>query len=262
MQKFADEFSLPQREVALDAPLGSRPSLELGGFGQGFASALARVTDRQLALILGSVLFVVAAWPLTLVDIPPFQDLPNHLAAVAVIRHLDHYPEFVFNGYFKTNSALFTWLLLVGSVVGTKAAARLFALLVLAVGALAYPRFVLSLAGRRRMVISAFFVWPMVHNWFVSMGMLDFALSVPLATILLIMLNEQRQRPTKVRAFGIALLALVTWHAHVFPLLVVLLLVALEVVLRPTWRERFDRAKWLALPVIPSALLVAASLRV
>jgi hypothetical protein len=261
MQKYADQFSLPQREVALDAPVGSSPSIELGGVGRSFATGLARVTDRQLALVIGSVLFVLAAWPLALVDVPPFQDLPNHLATVTVIKHLDHYPEFVFNGYFKTNSALFTWLLVVGNAVGTKAASRLFALVVLALGAFAYPSFVLSFAGRRRMVVSAFFAWPMVHNWFVSMGMLDFALSVPLATFLLVLLNEQRQAPTLRRALGIGVLAVVTWHAHVFPLLVVLLLTLIEVALQPGARERIAQAKALILPVLPAAALVAESLR-
>src|ERR1700722_4538367 len=254
MQKYADQFSLPQREVALDAPVGSSPSIELGGVGRSFATGLARVTDRQLALVIGSVLFVLAAWPLALVDVPPFQDLPNHLATVTVIKPLDHYPEFVFNGYFKTNSALFTWLLLVGNVVGAKAAARLFALLVLALGAFAYPRFVLSFAGRRRMVVSAFFAWPMVHNWFVSAGMLDFALSVPLATILLILLNEQRQAPTRRRGLGIGLLAILTWPAHVFPLL--------EVALQPGWSERIAQARSLLVPVLPAAVLVGQSLRI
>jgi hypothetical protein len=262
MQKFADEFTL-QREAALEAPHGSSPSIELDGigFGEGFASAFARATDKQLALLLGAVLFVLAAWPLAIVDVPPFQDLPNHLAAITIIRHLDRYPEFVFNGYFKTNSALFTWLLLVGNVVGTKAAARLFAGLVLALGAFAYPRFVLSFAGRRRMVVATFFAWPMVHNWFVSMGMLDFALSVPLATILLVLLNEQRQSPTRGRALGIGVLAILTWHAHVFPLLVVLLLITIEVATQRTWRERIALAKVLAIPVVPAGVLVAASLR-
>lgn len=262
MQKFADEFSLPQREVALDAPLGSSPAIELGGFERSASSRLANVTDKQLALVLGAVLFIVAAWPLLLVDVPPFQDLPDHLATITVIRHLELYPEFVFNGYFKTNSALFTWLLLVGNVVGTKAAARLFVVMVLALGAFAYPRFVLSFGGRRRMVVSAFFAWPMVHNWFVSMGMLDFALSVPLATILLVLLNEQRQGPTLRRALGIGLLSILTWHAHVFPLLVVLLLIAVEVAVQPTWAERIAQAKALALPVVPAGLLVAESLRI
>ena len=261
MQKVAEEFTLPRSQPVLDAGEADTPA-GLAGLGDRIAAALSRATDGQVALLLSGVLFLIAAWPLALVDLPPFQDLPNHLAAVTVIQHPERYPEFVFNGYFKTNSALFTWLLFVGSVVGTKAAARLFALIVIALGALAYPRFVLSFAGRRRMIVSAFFVWPMVHNWFVSMGMLDFALSVPLATILLVMLNEQRQRATRLRALGIGLLAIATWHAHVFPLLVVLMLVALEVALRPTWGERLARAKWLVLPVVPSALLVAASLRV
>ena len=96
-----------------------------------------RLDDARLALLLGAALFVLAAWPLALVKVPPLQDLPNHLATVTVIKHLDHYPEFVFNGYFKTNSALFTWLLVVGNAIGTKAASRLFALVVLALGILA-----------------------------------------------------------------------------------------------------------------------------
>jgi hypothetical protein len=262
MQKFADEFTLTPPEAALEAPLASGPSVELGGFGRRIAADLARATDTQLALLISAVLFLVAAWPLSLVDVPPYQDLPNHLATVTVIRHLERYPEFVFNGYFKTNSALFTWLLVVGKVVGAKAAARMFSLVVLALGALAYPQFVLSFAGRRRMVVSAFFAWPMVHNWFVSMGMLDFALSVPLATILLVLLNEQRQLPTRRRAVAIALLALVTWHAHVFPLLVVLLLLAIHVVTQRDWPARIAQAKLLVVPVLPAAALVAESLRV
>ena len=77
------------------------------------------------------MLFVVGAWPLALTEVPPYQDLPNHLAAVTVIENLERYPEFVFNGFFKTNAALFAWLFVVGKVVGTKLAARLFALMVL-----------------------------------------------------------------------------------------------------------------------------------
>jgi hypothetical protein len=260
MQKVADEFTLTRSPAVMEVPSGS--TVGLGGLRERLAASLARLTDGQLALLLGGVLFLVAAWPLALVDLPPFQDLPNHLATITVIQHPERYPEFVFNGYFKTNSALFTWLLVVGNVAGTKMAARLFTLLVLALGALAYPQFVLAFGGRRRMLISAFFVWPMVHNWFVSMGMLDFALSVPLATILLVALNAQRQRPTLVRAAGIGLLAVLTWHAHVFPLLVVLLLTILEVARQPTWRARLLQARWLALPMVPAGLLVLASLRV
>ncbi|MCL2450197.1 MAG: hypothetical protein FWD17_14715, partial [Polyangiaceae bacterium] len=259
MQKAVPEF-IPQRSDAVlpaAAPMAaSLPRIWAARITGWFD----RATDRQLALILGLVLFVLAAWPLALVDLPPLQDLPNHLAAVSIIEHPARYPQFVFNGFLKTNSAFFTWVLLTGRLVGLRTAARLFVLIVLALGALAIPRFVLAFSGRRRMIVASFFGWPIVHNWFVSMGMLDFALSVPLATFLLVLLDATRIRPTLTRAFGIAALALFTWHAHVFPLLVVGVLVAIHTAVGPTWRERRSRACWLALPFAPAGLLVAQSL--
>ena len=263
MQDVANELTVQPREDLGDQISEARPrsvpTVPWRPWGR-LIEALTRATDGQLALVITAVLFLQAAWPLALVDVPPFQDLPNHLAAVAVIEHPERYPEFVFNGYFKTNSILFTWLMLAGNVVGLKAAARSFALLVLAVGALAFPRFVLSFGGRRRMVVAALFCWPMVHNWFVSMGMLDFALSVPLSMLLLVQLNEQRQRASLGRAVAIGALALVTWHAHVFPLLVVLVLLAVHVITRRNRAERTDAARWPVLPMVPAMGLVAVSL--
>jgi hypothetical protein len=263
MQKVAPDFTVHRNEAAFDAPLSGGRPIALGG-GVGLArrivAGLAGATDGQIALLISAVLFVVAAYPLTLADVPPLQDLPNHLAATTVILHPDRYPEFVFNGFFKTNSVLFTWLLLVGRAVGVNMAARLFVLLVLALGALAYPRFVLSFGGRRQMIVAAFFQWPMVHHWFVSMGMLDFAMSVPLATLLLVLLNGQRQSPTAKRSVLIALLAVLTWHAHVFPLLVVHLLVVVHVVTRGNWHRVRQQAIALLGPLLPSSVLVTASL--
>lgn len=266
MQKVAPDFTTHRSEVTLETspPSGShairRSDLGAVAVRSTVAATLARATDGELALLIGAALFLLAAWPLALVALPPLQDLPNHLAAATVIEHRDRYPGFVFNGFFKTNSALFTWLLLVGRPLGLRLAARLFVLLVLALGAFALPRFVLSFAGRRRMVIASFFAWPMVQNWFVSMGMLDFAMGIPLATFLLVVLNAQRQRPSVLRGVGIALLSLATWHAHVFPLLVVHLLLALHIGMRPTWRERGAQALRLAIPLLPSSALMMASL--
>jgi hypothetical protein len=219
-----------------------------------------RASDDRLALLISGALFVLAAWPLALVDLPPLQDLPNHLAAITVIQHPDLYPDLAFTGLFKTNAALFAWLLLVGKLTGTRAAAKLFVLGVLALGAFAYPRFVLSFGGRRRMLVSALFVWPMVHDWFVSSGMLDFALAVPMAVLTLVLLNAQRLRPSAGRGAAIALLAAATWYAHVFPVLAVGLLVAVHVATRRTWRERADQALALLAPLLPAGALVASSL--
>ena len=51
------------------------------------ARGLSRLTDSQLALVISGVLLLVGAWPLALTDIPPYQDLPNHLATVVVIEN-------------------------------------------------------------------------------------------------------------------------------------------------------------------------------
>jgi hypothetical protein len=228
-------------------------------------SWLNRLTDAQLSFAISVVLFAVTAWPLMLVEVPPYQDLPNHLAAATIINHPQDYPEFVFNGFLKTNAALFTWLYFVGKVAGVKAAARLFAFLVLAVSALALPRFVLELTGnRRKMITASLLAWPSVHNWFVCMGMLDFALGVPLALVVIMLLNRQRVAPSLRLGGLIALASLATWYSHVFALLVVYLLVGLHLVQRVVetrgLRGVLAEARALVLPLVPSFVLVAESL--
>jgi hypothetical protein len=218
-------------------------------------------SDRHLALLVSAALFVVGAWPLALTEVPPYQDLPNHLAAITVIENPARYPEFVFNGFFKTNAALFAWLIVVGKVVGTKLAARLFALMVLAANAIVLPRFVLAITGsRKKMLVASLFMWPMVHNWFVSMGMLDFALSVPLSLGLLLAIDKQRRTPTLLNAVVVTGLGAATWYAHVFPLLVVHMLVFIEAMRAPSWKERAKSFRGMALPLLPVTALVAISL--
>ncbi len=213
------------------------------------------------------MLLVVGAWPVFLTEVPPFQDLPNHLATATVIQNPAAYPEYVFNGFFKTNAALFTWLYLVGKVTGLPLAAKLFSLATLSATAFVLPRFVLTFgASRKRMVIASLFAWPMVHNWFVSMGMLDFALALPLSLALLLAIHRFHSRPTTTRtatlggAALISLLGFSTWYAHVFPLLVVHLLVLVEAITRPTNRERLSRLRAMALPLVPVTLLALVSI--
>jgi hypothetical protein len=218
-------------------------------------------TDKHLALLVSAALFVVGAWPLALTEVPPYQDLPNHLAAVTVMNNPGRYPEFVFNGFFKTNAALFTWLFVVGKVTGTALAARLFALMVLAANAFVLPRFVLALTGsRNRMLVASLFVWPMVHNWFVSMGMLDFAMAVPLSLGLLLAIHRQLRTPSLLNGLFVIGLGALTWYAHVFPLLVVHMLVFIEALRAPSWKERGAALKTMVVPLLPVTGLVAMSL--
>ena len=229
---------------------------EVRAFSRGWS-----LTDGQVLLLVGAALFVLGAWPLALTEVPPYQDLPNHLAAATVIDNPARYPEFVFNGFFKTNAALFAWLFVVGKVAGVKLAARLFALMVLAANAFVFPRFILEITGsRKRVLVASLFLLPMIHNWFVSMGMLDFALAVPLSLELLLAADRQRKKPSLANAALVTALGGATWYAHVFPVLVVCLLVLIESARGKTWAGRFASLRAMGLPLLPVVGLVFMSI--
>ena len=217
----------------------------------------ARWSDEGLATALSALLFATVAWPLLFLPMPPYQDLPGHLATVTILLHPERYPDFVSNGWLKSNTALVAWTFFAGKVMGIQLAARLFALGTLAASALVLPRFVLHFTDRRRMLVAAPLAWPMVHNWFVAMGMLNFALAVALALALLVLLDRQRRAPTWPRAAGILLLGLATWYASSVPLALAGLLVVIEIARQPSWPARWSHAARLLPPLAPLALLVA-----
>jgi hypothetical protein len=216
---------------------------------------LAELSNATLVSFVALALFVLAAWPLLLVDLPPLLDLPNHIASAHIASHLYLYPQYVFNGYFKSNSLLTLWLHIAGDH-GLLGAARAFTAVVLAVNALALPIFVLHFAGRRCMLVATLFVWPLVHGFFLSMGMLNFAIAFPLSLILLTVIDRQRQEPRFMRGLGIAVLSGVLWYAHPFPLAVVVGLVILDIVTRPTWRARMGTSITLLSPLAPVGMLL------
>jgi len=215
---------------------------------------LASLTDAQLVLLVAALLFALAAWPLLLVPLPPLQDLPNHLATAHIVAHPELYPQFAFNGLFKSNCLLTLWFYLVGGH-GLFGAARAFTAIVLAANALALPLFVLHFAGRRALPVAMLFAWPLVHSFSVSMGFLNFTFAFALSLVLLTVLDRQREQPTLARGLGIAALSSVVWYAHPFPLAVVGALVALHVATRATWPERVAAGVALLLPLVPAGLL-------
>jgi hypothetical protein len=218
------------------------------------ARALAELGDAQLVGITGALLFALSAWPLLLVALPPLQDLPNHVATAHIVAHPQLYPEFQFNGLFKSNCLLTLWFYLLGGH-GLFGAARAFTAATLAVNAVALPMFVLRFAGRRCLPVAALFCWPLVHSFSFSMGFLNFTFAFGLSLILLTVLDRQRERPTPLRGLGIAVLATAGWYAHTFPIAVVGLLVAVQVAGGPTWRARLQQGLTLLLPLAPAGLL-------
>ena len=215
-------------------------------------------SDTRLTLLVAAALFALAAWPLLLVDLPPFQDLPNHVATAHIIAHPDLYPEFVFNGLFKSNALLTLWFIVAGGH-GLFGAARAFSAVVLAANAIALPLFVLRFAGRRHLLVAALFVWPLVHSFSIVMGFLNFAFAFALSLVLLTVIDRQRQSPTWPRAVAIGTLACVIWYAHPLPLAVVAALVALHAATRSTARERIAAAGALLGPLAPALLLAVAA---
>ena len=208
----------------------------------------ASLSNTRLTLLVAGGLFALAAWPLLLVDLPPMQDLPNHVATAHIVAHPDLYPEFAFNGLFKSNSLLTLWFYLFGGH-GLFGAARAFAALVLAMNAVALPVFVLHFAGRRAVLPAALFVWPMMHSFSYAMGFLNFSFAFGLSLILLVVIDGQRQRPNLARGLAMAALSVALWYTHPFPLAVVGVLVALHVATRPTWRQRIQSGIELLLPL-------------
>lgn len=252
------------------APSTAAPRVEGAPWRRWLAWTLA---DDQRALNAASVLlFLVAAWPLLLVQVLPYQDLPNHLASVHVLWHPERYPELVSNGFFKTNAALFAWLYVAGKPLGLHLAAKLFTVVVMAAAAVTYPRLVFELTGSRARALTAcLFLWPMIGNWWVLMGMLDYALALPLSLWILLLAARNWRAPTPARSVVIALVAIACWYTHAFALLVAGLLLVIEATrLRETAPGAFAEMSYPALlwrylrtvllPLLPVSALLLLSI--
>ncbi len=224
------------------------------------SAALSQCSDRKLAAAIGAVLFLALAWPLMLVRLPPYQDLGGHLATLTILLHPDRYAEFAPTGLLKTNSAMFAFGVLLAPHVGLFRAVKLFLLLTLLAKACILPFLVLHFRGRHAMVTAAPLMPPLVHHWFISMGMLNFALATPLALWLLIGLDRQLTDGVRVgRSIALASLAIAVWYCHSMPVCIVAVLAALWAVQGADFQEKLRRSKALLLPLVPALLLVGST---
>ena len=87
----------------------------------------------------------------------------------------------------------------------------------------------LELGRRERLMTGTLLAAPLAHNWFVAMGMLDYALASILAIGCLLLVVRQTRAPTVARAIGLGALGVVTWYTQVlaFAVLVMIVMVAL-----------------------------------
>ncbi len=211
------------------------------------------MTDRARLGLATAALFALGAWPLAVCRVPPLEDLPAHLATAVVIRHPDAYPNFVFHGFWKTNSSLFLFLHAFPDGALLFAGKLAVALVVLA-HAWVLPRLALELGGRERVLGATLLAAPLVHNWFVAMGMLDYALGSALGLACVLLVVRQLRDPRGARAAALGALGLLVWYTHVFALAIVALLGAIE--LARTRRAKIVRAM---APLAPALALAAWS---
>jgi hypothetical protein len=174
-------------------------------------------------------LFALAASTLLFAKALPYQDLPNHLASLSVLENLDMYPEFIGTGLLKTNSAIFALLRLARALgMDWTGASKVVACVVFGVSAFSFCRLLDRLAGKQTLHAGIPFLLPLVHGWFLEMGMLDYALAVPLVCECIVA-TEDLLHSKKNGAFALAVLfSLLAYYAHVFALCIFVMLAVLE----------------------------------
>jgi hypothetical protein len=218
-------------------------------------------TNAALLLKISGLLWVLSCVPIFISKALPFQDLPNHMASMSIVEHLSSYPEFASTGLLKTNSALFA-ILTAARAFGLSwtASSKLAAIIVLGASAFTFPRVLHRLGGTEALYAGSVFLLPLVHGWFLQMGMLDFALSIPLA-LECVLASEQllqgTSRKTVLRLIGFALL---TFYAHIFGLCIFLMLAVLELPRRRSNQGFRTVLLTLLVPLLLTAATVLAHL--
>jgi uncharacterized membrane protein len=91
------------------------------------------------------------------------------------------------------------------------------------------------------------------------MGMMNFSFGFPFSLLLMVLLDQQRARPSVARWLLIVALSGVAWYAHPFPLIVVGALVLYQAVAEPTWARRVRVALTTLSALAPVGLLVVST---
>lgn len=201
---------------------------------------------RALYELAFAVISLAVAAPLVASRHVPLQDLPQHMAALSVLRRLlfSSSLDGVFTLTLSRTQYLFVYALGVplSYVFGVEGAGKLLA--AITVVALPYAlRFTLRrTGGDERMAALA---WPLAWNPQMMLGFLNFLLGIPLALVALGLFADPATRGSRRRQVALALLALATFYSHLIPFgvlgLGVLLLLDVESLRRDNLRTEAPR---------------------
>jgi hypothetical protein len=163
------------------------------------------------------VLSLAAIAPLWLVDHPPLQDLPQHLAAIQVLKS---YPELSLGKYFELAPLRTQYLgyysaaWLLSHVLGVELANRV--LLSLAIVALPWS-IVYLLRALGRDPRPALLAFSLTYNAHLILGFFNFIAALPLMFAGLASAVMLRREPSVRRELAFALLLVVCFFTHVVP---------------------------------------------
>ena len=161
---------------------------------------------------------LAAAAPLAAARHVPLQDLPQHMAAIAVLRQLPF--SATLGEYFTATLSRTQYLIVyalgvpLSAVAGVEGAGKLLA--ALTVVSLPYAlRFALRRTGgdERAAALS----WPLLWNPQMMLGFLNFLLGVPVALVALGLFADREARLLPRRQLALAGLALAAFYAHLIP---------------------------------------------
>lgn len=199
---------------------------------------------------------IYAAVPLWLVEHPPIQDLPQHLAATRVLAdHGD--PDLAFARYFEVHLGRTQYLAYYLAAIalswpfGVVLANELLISLAIVGTPYAMRALLRALGGDERV---ALFVLPLTWNAHLILGFLNFVAAIPLALFGLALAVRLRRRWTRPRAVGLAVVALVCFYTHVVPFAFLGLGAALAGLDHRRWKDTLRR--WL--PLVPAAVATVA----
>ncbi|MEZ4390157.1 MAG: hypothetical protein R3A48_03595 [Polyangiales bacterium] len=176
---------------------------------------LSRVTAFDLAF---AVVTVCLAAPLLASRHVPLQDLPQHMAATAVLKRLifsaDLDALYTLSLSRTQYLSVYALALPLSSVLGVEGAMKLVAALV--VVATPYGlRAVLRRTGRDQRL--AALCWPLLWNPQMLLGFLNFLIGVPLALWALSIFARRSSRRARRAQLGLAALAVLSFYSHLIP---------------------------------------------
>lgn len=197
-------------------------------------------------------LSVAAVVPLLSVAHPPLQDMPQHLAAISVLRH---YPEFGLGEYFELSLlrtqylAYYAAAYLLSFIFGLALANKL--LLCAAVIGLPWSLgFLFKALGRDPRI--GLFAFGLSYNAHLILGFLNFIAALPLMIWGLTLALHFRREGTKTRGVALACLLVACFYMHIVPFAFLALGAALVLVgcgVRATLRR-----VWVFLPACAGVL--------